>query len=91
MPYSIFCAGALGCLTPPNVFSRLSWSLDEPDLMQIRARGTKTLQATCELVGADSLRIRYQSTGEVLTGRVWDSEGSWNLTIPLPNAALSQS
>jgi hypothetical protein len=81
--------GILQCVSFPNANAIFNWWVFEPDLMQERTSGKKSAVGdglpTCELVGADSLRFRFPQTGEVLTGRVWEDQGCWSLTIRLPS------
>ena len=85
----IFSGGLLDCFdTYPS--EKLFWTVFEPPepetgMVNVRAEGSVIAEATCELVGHDSILFRYPSTGETIAASVRSSNGCWHLDKALPS------
>lgn len=83
--------GFLDCFAPPTAFEKLFWTLYEPpdpetSMVYVRANGSVTVRATCELTGQDGIVFKYPDTGETVASRAWeDSGGCWHLDKRLPS------
>jgi len=85
-----FYGGFLNCLNT-STSEKISWHLFEPPepetgMVYIRASGSVTIEATCELVGQNSILFRYPSTGEEITANVREGPNAcWYLDKVLPS------